>query len=68
MLVRNSYITYVSDINSTTPLDVFLVDSDFKISARNLEIANRDDDDSLFDNSSVAQQQMHENENKFSHI
>lgn len=65
MLVRNSYITYVSDINSTTPLDVFLVDSDFKISARNLEIANRDDDDSLFDNSSVAQQQMHENENKF---
>lgn len=31
-LVRHSYITYVSDIYSTTPLDVFLVDSKFKIS------------------------------------
>ncbi|GMM54837.1 phospholipase D [Maudiozyma humilis] len=30
-LVRDSYITYTSDICSTTPLDVFLVDSSFKI-------------------------------------
>ncbi|QEL59819.1 hypothetical protein CJJ09_001906 [Candidozyma auris] len=31
LLVRNSYVTYVSDINSTTPLEVFLVDSKFRI-------------------------------------
>lgn len=30
-LVRHSYITYVSDLGSTTPLDVFLVDSKFKL-------------------------------------
>ena len=30
-LVRDSYITYTADICSTTPLDVFLVDSKFKI-------------------------------------
>ncbi|KAL6940210.1 hypothetical protein ACO0QE_004106 [Hanseniaspora vineae] len=30
-LVRHSYIMFVSDIHSTTPLDVFLVDSHFKI-------------------------------------
>ncbi|SCU82768.1 LANO_0B07470g1_1 [Lachancea nothofagi CBS 11611] len=30
-LVRHSYILYVSDLHSTTPLDVFLVDSSFKI-------------------------------------
>lgn len=31
LLVRNSYITYVSDINSTTPLEVFMLDDKFKI-------------------------------------
>ncbi|QPG73417.1 hypothetical protein FOA43_000727 [Brettanomyces nanus] len=31
-IVGHSYIMYVSDINSTTPLDVFLVDSSFKMS------------------------------------
>lgn len=31
LLVRNSYVTYVSDINSTTPLEVFLLDSKIKI-------------------------------------
>ncbi|SCU86048.1 LADA_0D11914g1_1 [Lachancea dasiensis] len=31
-LVRHSYILYVSDLHSTTPLEVFLVDSSFKIS------------------------------------
>lgn len=30
-LVRNTYVMYVSDINSTTPLEVFLVDLDFKM-------------------------------------
>lgn len=30
-LIRHSYIIYVSDLYSTTPLDVFLVDSSFKI-------------------------------------
>lgn len=30
-LVRNTYVMYVSDINSTTPLEVFLVDLGFKI-------------------------------------
>lgn len=30
-LVRNTYVMYVSDIKSTTPLEVFLVDSSFKI-------------------------------------
>ncbi|CAI8496982.1 unnamed protein product [Hanseniaspora opuntiae] len=36
-LVRHSYITFVSDIHSTTPLDVFLVDSDFKVIYSELE-------------------------------
>ena len=31
LLVRGSYIMYVSNINSTTPLEVFLVDPKFKI-------------------------------------
>lgn len=30
-LVRHSYILYVSDLYSTTPLDVFLMDSKFKV-------------------------------------
>ncbi|SCU80111.1 LAFA_0B07558g1_1 [Lachancea sp. 'fantastica'] len=30
-LVRHSYILYVSDLHSTTPLEVFLVDSNFQI-------------------------------------
>ncbi|QLQ78532.1 hypothetical protein HG537_0A07790 [Torulaspora globosa] len=30
-LVRHSYIIYVSDLHSTTPLDVFLMDSKFRI-------------------------------------
>ena len=36
-LVRHSYITFVSDVHSTTPLDVFLVDSEFKVSYSELE-------------------------------
>lgn len=30
-LIRSTYLMYVSDINSTTPLEVFLVDPSFKI-------------------------------------
>lgn len=30
-LVRHSYVLYVSDLHSTTPLDVFLLDSKFRI-------------------------------------
>ncbi|QID86474.1 Phospholipase D1 [Saccharomyces pastorianus] len=30
-MVRNSYVTYVSDLSSTTPLDVFLIDWKFKV-------------------------------------
>lgn len=30
-LIRHSYITYVSDLHSTTPLDVFLITNDFQI-------------------------------------
>ena len=36
-LVRHSYITFVSDIHSTTPLDVFLVDDKFKCIYSELE-------------------------------
>lgn len=48
MLVRNSYVVYVSDINSTTPLDVFLVDSNFKIHSKS-NIVKDDDDNVNFD-------------------
>ncbi|ODQ80959.1 hypothetical protein BABINDRAFT_160393 [Babjeviella inositovora NRRL Y-12698] len=31
-MIRHSYVMYVADINSTTPLEVFLVDNSFKVS------------------------------------
>ncbi|KAI5968318.1 SPO14 [Candida margitis] len=43
MLVRNSYVVYVSDINSTTPLDVFLVDTNFKIHTKSNVIKDEDE-------------------------
>lgn len=47
MLVRNSYVMYVLNINSTIPLDVFLVDSLFKIdydgTIDEIELARNDD-------------------------
>ncbi|KAI5954529.1 SPO14 [Candida jiufengensis] len=51
MLVRDSYIMYVSDINSTTPLEVFLLDSDFTVGAKNGRPIEEDDeeDDNLDD-------------------
>lgn len=63
-LVRNSYIMYASDIHSTTVLEVFLVDSSFKVTysgveftekAKQIETNNPDqnDTDSISDNSFV---------------
>ncbi|AAS53442.2 AFR071Wp [Eremothecium gossypii ATCC 10895] len=50
-LVRHSYIMYVSDMCSTTPLDVFLVDSKFKVtcSGNFLEDNNLYEEDPLED-------------------
>lgn len=42
-LIRHSYITYVSDIYSTTPLDVFLVDPEFKISCSGYSMKDIED-------------------------
>ncbi|CCE91711.1 phospholipase D TDEL_0D01270 [Torulaspora delbrueckii] len=42
-LVRHSYILYVSDLYSTTPLDVFIMDSKFKIKFS----GSRDGDENL---------------------
>ncbi|RLV94532.1 Phospholipase D1 [Spathaspora sp. JA1] len=57
MLVRNSYVMYVSDINSTSPLEVFLVDSKFKITYKHDE-ALKEDNESEFDDSSIVQRKM----------
>ncbi|KAL6451092.1 SPO14 Phospholipase D1 [Candida maltosa Xu316] len=65
MLIRNSYLTYVSDINSTSPLDVFLVDSSFKIHSRKLEVTTKDDDESVFDNASLTEKKIIDSESKF---
>lgn len=48
-LVRNSYVMYVSDIYSTTPLDVFLVDSQFKITFSGSEDCDGGDNESFYD-------------------
>lgn len=65
MLVRGSYITYVADINSTSPLDVFLVDSSFKIHSRIAEASGKDEDESIFDASSISQKKLFDSENNF---
>lgn len=54
-LVRNSYILYVDDIYSTTPLEVFLVDSSFTVDFTGAEGSieklddNSEDEESLYD-------------------
>lgn len=66
LLVRNSYLMYVSDINSTLPLEVFLVDLHFKMIYRGDDgqklLARGDDeaeeDESDYDDSSLAQKAM----------
>ncbi|RCK63977.1 Phospholipase D1 [Candida viswanathii] len=65
MLVRSSYVTYVSDINSTSPLDVFIVDSSFKIHSRIADASAKDDDESIFDASSISQKKLIDSEKKF---
>ncbi|CCG23217.1 Pld1 phospholipase D1 [Candida orthopsilosis Co 90-125] len=58
MLVRNSYVVYVSDINSTTPLDVFLVDSNFKIHTKN-NVVKDDDENVDFDENEAGKNVRH---------
>lgn len=63
LLVRNTYLMYVSDINSTLPLEVFLVDLHFQMSYSGDDNQGHltksddepDEDDSDYDDSSVAQ-------------
>lgn len=56
-LVRNSYVMYVSNINSTCPLEVFLVDFRFKIHHQNEDNKTnvKEDDESDYDDSSLVQ-------------
>ncbi|KAK6463764.1 phospholipase D [Scheffersomyces coipomensis] len=63
-LIRNTYVMYVSDINSTIPLEVFLVDSDFKvIYNRDYELQfPKEDDESDLDDSSVTQKKIADTE------
>lgn len=56
LLIRNSYIMYVDEINSTLPLDVFMVDSKFRISHKGEPFSKTDpskdgddDDESDYD-------------------
>lgn len=64
LLVRNSYVMYVSDINSTLPLEVFLVDSKFKISYKRDVEQSREDEESDYDDSSIIQKQIADNDIK----
>ncbi|KAG7663028.1 SPO14 [[Candida] subhashii] len=63
MLIRDSYVMYVSDFNSTIPLDVFLVDSDFKITYKHNEDVN--DEEFSFDESSLAREKVLSETNAF---
>lgn len=59
LLVRGSYIMYVSDINATSPLEVFLVDSKFRIHYHGDDdksyLLSKDDEESDYDDSSLIQ-------------
>lgn len=55
-LVRNTYVMYVKNINSTSPLDVFLVDPEFTITTQAEH--HNDDEESDYDDSSVMQQKL----------
>lgn len=48
-LVRDSYFMFVSDIFSTTPLEVFLVDSKFNFTYSGAETSGKNDDAALLD-------------------
>jgi phospholipase D1/2 len=57
LLIRNSYVMFVSNINSTIPLDIFLVDSHFKINYNGaVDLTDEDDDD--YDDSSIIQREL----------
>lgn len=60
LLVRNSYVMYVSDINSTLPLEVFLVDHKFKITYKG-DQSLKDDDESDYDDASIEKKMASEN-------
>ncbi|CAH6719242.1 phospholipase D1 [[Candida] jaroonii] len=70
LLIRGSYIMYVSEINSTLPLEVFLVDSKFKISYKgDASSKGGDDEDSDYDDYSMLEKNITEDdEGKRSHI
>lgn len=61
-LVRNSYVMYVSDINSTVPLEVFLVDSKFKIHYKGhnepIENGRGSDSDSDYDEEYITKEMV----------
>lgn len=69
LLVRNSYVMYVSNINSTLPLDVFLVDSKFRVIFKRELDDVREEDDSDYDDSSLIQKKLAEEtvESDYSH-
>ncbi|KAG7196064.1 Phospholipase D1 [Scheffersomyces spartinae] len=67
LLIRHSYVTYVSNINSTSPLEVFLVDGGFKIIfnlERDEELLKSEssDSDTDLDDSSIALKVIAESE------
>ncbi|CAK7903236.1 phospholipase D1 [[Candida] anglica] len=70
LLIRNTYIMYVSDINSTLPLEVFLVDPKFAIRYKQQSLQqqhNREDEESDYDDSSLAAQKAYTSEKFTSH-
>ncbi|KAK6455580.1 phospholipase D [Scheffersomyces xylosifermentans] len=63
-LVRHSYVMYVSDINSTLPLEVFIVDNKFRIGYKRDIDSVKDDDESDYDDSSLIQKKIADIETK----
>lgn len=57
LLIRNSYVMYVSNINSTIPVDIFLVDSKFKINYKG-DVNLTDDEEEEYDDSSLKQKEL----------
>lgn len=56
LLVRNSYVMYVSNINSTIPLDIFLVDPAFEINYKgDIDLQDDEDLDDDYDDQSLKQ-------------
>lgn len=71
LLIRGSYIMYVADINATSPLEVFIVDSKFRIHYRGDDDKSyllTKDEDSDYDDSSLVQKVLQSNENSSSEV